>query len=69
MGIWMCRPLSQQIGFADSQGLGKQETHKQKLKLLFTKYPSASVNVLMQVKIFNDLLQVHINYIRFTCKI
>ena len=37
-----------QTGVADSQGLGKQVKHNKKLKffVLFTKYPSASVNVL-----------------------
>ena len=31
---------------ADSQYRGKQEKHKRKMKIVFTNYPNASVNVL-----------------------
>ena len=40
----MC--IETNCGVADGQGLGKQEKHKRKLELLFSKNPSASVNVL-----------------------
>ena len=40
--IWAPECVSKQTGVADSQGRGKQEKYKRKLKLLFTKYSSAS---------------------------